>query len=297
MERLTIIDAPSSAGAYSPGQERAPQALRDAGLVEALRRAGVDSEDGGVVAPFRWRPDREHPRAQNLPYVAAAATETARLVAAVPEDRIVLVLGGDCTVGVGTVAGATVPGATTGLVYFDLHADLNVPASVVDGALDWMGVAHLLGEEGAAAELADIGEIDPGRLVLFGLDPAFATDFELAAIERRGIEVVEVEAVAAAHEAAARRALDHLAGCDRLLVHFDVDVIDFLDTPLAENIERQGGLTLRAAMRALAVLVEDEAFRALTVTELNPDHGAADGSTLAAFCDGLAGALGQREVL
>lgn len=293
---MTIIDAPSSAGAYSPGQERAPQALREAGLVERLERSGVRSQDGGSVAPFRWRPDRRQPRAQNLAYVAAAATETARLVAAAAGESPVLVLGGDCTVGVGTVAGASAPGATVGLVYFDLHADLNVPASVVDGALDWMGVAHLLGEEGATPELAVVGEIDPGRLVLFGFDSAFATDFEREAIDRHGIEVIGVEDVAAAHEAAARRALDHLAGCDRLLVHFDVDVIDFLDTPLSENIERQGGLTLEAAMQALSVFCEDEAFRALTVTELNPDHGAADGSTLAAFCSGLAGALGRGAV-
>jgi arginase len=57
---------------------------------------------------------------------------------AVP-GRIVLVLGGDCTIGIGTVAGAQ-----SVLGDIDLHADLNTPASAGDGALDWMALAHML---------------------------------------------------------------------------------------------------------------------------------------------------------
>jgi arginase len=65
-----------------------------------------------------------------------------------------LVLGGDCTVELGTVAGAFGHGPSIGLVYIDLDTDLNTPESTADGALDWMGVAHLLGIEGSATELA-----------------------------------------------------------------------------------------------------------------------------------------------
>ena len=54
-----------------------------------------------------------------------------------------LVLGGDCTVELGTVAGAIRSGTTVGLAYIDLDADLNTPETG-DGILDWMGVAHLL---------------------------------------------------------------------------------------------------------------------------------------------------------
>jgi arginase family enzyme len=67
------------------------------------------------------------------------------------------VLGGDCTVGIGTVAGHVGSGESTGLLYFDAHADLNTPTSVHEGALDWMGMAHVLGEEGAAPELVGVG--------------------------------------------------------------------------------------------------------------------------------------------
>jgi len=65
-----------------------------------------------------------------------------------------LVLGGDCTVGVGTVAGLRHRVERLGVVYVDRHADLNVPDSTVDGALDWMGVAHMLDIPGAVDGLA-----------------------------------------------------------------------------------------------------------------------------------------------
>ena len=64
-----------------------------------------------------------------------------------------------------------------------------------------------------------------------------------------------------------------------MAVHFDVDVIDFLDAPLAENVDRTPGLPLDAAAEALAALLADPRVRAVTVTEFNPHHGEADGST------------------
>ncbi len=55
-------------------------------------------------------------------------------------------------VGIGTIAGHVGAGDRIGVIYFDTHADLNVPASVPEGALDWMGMAHMLGEPGAVGE-------------------------------------------------------------------------------------------------------------------------------------------------
>src|SRR6476469_8621667 len=101
-----VLGAPSSAGAYAPGQELAPAALRDVDLLDLLASAGAAVEDAGDVEGFRWRPDRGSPFAQNAEVVARVAGDVAGRVAALADDaRRVLVLGGDCTVGVGTVAG------------------------------------------------------------------------------------------------------------------------------------------------------------------------------------------------
>ena len=84
-----------------------------------------------------------------------------------------------------------------------------------------------------------------------------------------------------------------LASCDRLAVHFDVDCIDFTDAPLSENTGRNIGLSQDAAFAALTEVLRDPRVSALTITELNPDHGSSDGATLAAFSQRLAAALAQ----
>ncbi len=117
-----------------------------------VREHGVDVRDHGDREMWRWRPDRENRRAQNLGKVVEIVADTARRVAeAAGAGETTLVLGGDCTVGIGTVAGHVESGERVGLVYFDAHADLNVPGSVLPGALDWMGMAHMLGEPETAA--------------------------------------------------------------------------------------------------------------------------------------------------
>jgi arginase len=300
MPALGVLGVPTSAGAFAPGQERAPAALREAGLVDRLRAGGVDVEDLGDSPVWRWRPDTARPRAQNLAEVARIARETADRVARAREDSgAVLVLGGDCTVELGTLAGHVERDEEVGLVYFDVHPDLNTPASVHEGALDWMGMAHALGVEGAEPELAGIGArtplLDDRQVLFFSYGPEQATPFELEQMERRGLARVSVDEVAADPEGTAQRALDEFgARFARLLVHFDVDTVDFNDAPLSENTGRGEGLPLDTALRALRVLVGSERLAALTVTELNPLHGDEEGRTIGRLVDGLVDGLVRR---
>jgi arginase len=290
---IGVIGVPTSAGAFAPGQEQAPAALRGAGLLDMLGgRAGV--RDHGDRAVWRWRPDPASPRAQNAAQVAEIVRETAeRVAASAGEGETTLVLGGDCTVGIGTVAGHVAAGERVGLLYFDSHADLNVPSSVREGALDWMGLAHMLGEEGAVPELVAAGPraplLDADQVVLFGWGPEQATPCERETIERRALSTVPVGEVAADPEAAAERACAALeARCDRLLVHFDVDVIDFTDVPLSENTGRNQGLAYADVMHALARLLASPKLAGLTITELNPAHAEAVPGSLERFAAAVA---------
>lgn len=293
---LGVIGVPSSAGAYGPGQEKAPRALREAGLLERLDAVGFAVADHGDAAVWRWRPDRDNPYAMNLAEVAVSARRTAeRVRAALAAGEFALVLGGDCTVGIGTVAGHDQSGGSSGLVYLDRHADLNTPGSVTDGAFDWMGVAHMLGVAGSALELSGIAGSAPmledDEIVLLAHDARVATTHELVVMERRSLASVPIADVARDPAAGARRALDVLSGCDRIVVHFDVDTIDFADAPLAENTDRNVGLSQEDAFATLTELMRDPRVSALTITELNPDHGSEDGSTVAEFTRRLVAAL------
>jgi arginase len=292
---LALLGAPSSAGAYAPGQEKAPAALRAAGLVPLLESAGRRVTDLGDVAGFRWRVDRERPRAMNAGPAAAVARSVAeRAGTAFAQGSKLLVLGGDCTVELGTVAGALATNRNIGLVYIDLDTDLNTPASTTDGALDWMGVAHMLGLPDTVPEFTTWGPyhplLEPQQIFYFGVDNI--EPFEQRQIAERGLRAIRLPQVAEDPLRAARVVLDTWGrNFDALLVHLDVDVLDYVDTQLAENSRRNWGLTLQKLITALRVFVQDPRWSALTICELNPDHGESDGSTIRTFAESLAGVL------
>ena len=301
--RWSLIGVPTSMGAFAPGQEKAPAALRAAGLVERLTAAGLDILDTGDGPVRRWRPDPANRTAQNADAVAAVARATAgRVEHAVAAGTRTLVLGGECTLALGVVAGhlhaldAGGPAGRVGLVYLDMHPDLNIPASVPDGALDWMGMAHLLGEPGTLPDLAGVGPgtpmLTPRDVVFLGYDRTQMTPHEQERFDALGLYGVPVSSVRTDPAASVEAALGYLGErVERLLVHFDVDVIDFVDAPLSENDGRNVGLPLDQAIQTMTALCADPRLAGVTITELNPDHGAPDGADLARFVDGLTHAL------
>ena len=78
-----------------------------------------------------------------------------------------------------------------------------------------------------------------------------------------------------------------------LVVHFDVDVIDFVDAPLSENTGRNVGITLEHALAVMDDLVDEPRVRVLTITELNPHHAGADPESFARFVTRLARAASR----
>jgi arginase len=296
---LGLIGAPTSAGAFAPGQEDAPAAVRDAGIVARLREAEIEVIDLGDTPRVRWRPDRADPFAMNAEGVRAAALAVADKVAtALKRDLMPLVIGGDCTVELGTVLGWQRHRDATALLYFDPHPDLNTPETAPDGAFDWMGMAHMLGEPGARRELVDLGgnapALDARDVLVFGYSEARATVGERDAIARREIRVIQQADVARDPAAAAAQALEWAQERGPFLMHLDTDSIDFADLPLAENTDRNVGLSFDAVGAALDVLLASSELGALTITEINPHHGEPDGATLQLFLDRLVTALVRR---
>lgn len=290
---LSLIGAPSSAGAYAPGQEKAPAAFRRHGLVSALAGSGRPVNDRGDVPGVRWRPDPDRPKAMNLDAVRRSAAAVADEVAkAMAEGEAALVIGGDCTIELGTVAGALRDGHSVGLVYIDLDVDLNTPETS-DGALDWTGVAHLLDLPGAEMELSGQG---PRRPMLLPTDILYFAANNIAPAEAETMDALDLQRIALAEvksdpAGAARRAVIWGARYERLLVHLDVDVLSFTDFPIAENVRRCDGLSFEALSAALAPLVAAPNWRALTVTEINPDHAPDERETFGRLITMLSRAL------
>jgi arginase len=292
--RLEIVGAPSSAGAYAPGQEKAPAAWRDAGLLAALEARGIEAHERGDVPGFRWQIDRDSPRAMNPAAVADVARAVADEVAAgLADGAAMLVLGGDCTVELGTVAGASRGIGDAGLVYIDYDTDCNTPASVEDGALDWMGVAHLLGLPDTLPALAGVGQrvplLRPEQVLFFA--NGSSTEFERRTIAELGIKQRPLARVKADPAAAAGEVVERWAPrFERLLVHVDVDVLDFFDFPIAEETRRYPALRFEELITALRALVAAPNWAALTICEVNPDHDP-DGSSMRRLSESIAEVL------
>jgi arginase len=290
---IAYVGVPSSLGSYGPGQEKAPQAFRDAGFPEMLRQEGLTVVDYGDLSVRRWRPDRKNPLAQHWEAVIACVQETdARLAEAVSQRHTAVVIGGNCTVEFGVVAANLRKCESLGLIYLDLHADMNTPRSTADGALDWMGVAHMLGLNGTILHLASCGPrhplISPAQVHLVGFDPDSATEWERSAIRDRAIAMSSVADVAQSPVRCADTILSKWGmDFERFLVHLDVDVIDFNDLPLAENYSKNKGLSYSHTLELLGVFLKSPKFVGLTLAEINPDHGAEDGSTIQRFAQDL----------
>jgi arginase family enzyme len=173
MGEFGLLGVPSSAAAHGPGQEKAPAALRRAGLPERLTAAGARVADYGDLPVVRWRPDPQQRRPHNLQAVLDVLGEASRRVGEILADgRVPLVLGGECSVTIAVMAAFRDRGIEPALLYMDGGVDLFTPATNPTGILDSMGVAHLLDEPGTAVDLAGLGPARPllraDRLLLFG---------------------------------------------------------------------------------------------------------------------------------
>jgi len=294
-KKIALIGAPTSAAALGPGHERAPAALRAAGLAERLQSVGFEVADLGDVTPQVFRPDEENPRARNIgPVLAALHALKPRVEQAVKSGALPLILGGDCVIALATLAAVRRYFTQVSLLYFDRDADLNVPATTPSGCVDGMVVAHIIGR-GAPELVRFWGEpplVREPDIALFGLarlDPPEQEWLDRSPMRRYTAAEIQGQGPAAAAEAALERI--HAAS-KQLVLHFDVDAIAAEDFS-ATNLPGSGGLRLDEVRQALEVFARQKNLAALEVTAYNPERDP-DGSAAGVLVDLLASALAAR---
>lgn len=270
---------PSSAAAHWPGQEKAPEALRTAGLVSSLRSAGAQVQDYGDRPTARWHP---HPT-ERTPHNVTAVREVlvdarAGLAEIFAADGVVpLVVGVECTLAIALVSAALEAGHDVALMYVDGGQDLTIPTEhPKEPILDAMGVAHLLDLPGTVDEIAGLGPRRPllqgDRVCFFGYADHEEDVHGLAPGPRYPASRVAGAPVREAEHALAE--LTRTTG--EFVVHFDVDVLDFFGLPAADVPQHGRGLSLETVVSALRVFVRHPGFRGMTVCEFNPDHAEPD---------------------
>ncbi|HEY4777003.1 MAG TPA: arginase family protein [Candidatus Acidoferrales bacterium] len=291
--KIVLLGAPTSAAAMSLGHEGAPTALRAAGLAQRLSSIGYTVTDMGDDPARHFEPDEESPRARNLPRILAAVeTLKPRVELAVKSAALPIILGGDCSIALATVAGVRRYFRHVSMIYMDRDADLNTPATTTSGCVDGMVVSHLTGR-GAAELVRFWGEpplVREPDLALFGLERLDPPEDEI--LQRSTIRsyfAKDIKRTGAA--AAAQTAVDRIRGNGyEFVLHFDVDVIaDFAAT----NYPGSGGLQLEEVRDALKVFVSQKHLAAIEVTAYNPAKDA-DGSGAKLIIDLLAEVFAAR---
>src|SRR5215470_7734717 len=254
MSNWVMIGVPTSAGAHHAGQDLAPDALRAAGLAGQLTSSGLNLTDAGNLPGAVFATDHANPAARNLGTVARVAGEVADAVESAASDGSLLLLGGDCTITIGAVAGLRRLHPGTGLIYLDGDTDIGVPgdgAGEGSGILDSMGISHLLGR--GARQLTHLGGtaplLEPARLAILAADPRETTDEGRDFLAGAGVDLQEAPVFIADPVAAAKHAVAVVtAAADRYLVHFDIDVVDSGDLPLGNYPHYGSGVSLDAAL-------------------------------------------------
>ena len=294
-KKIALIGAPSSAAAFSAGSEKAPAALRAAGLAEKLQSAGYEVVDYGDCAPRLFADDEEHRRARNLTEIVAGLNDLkTRAEMAVKSGALVLVLGGDCAQVIGLLTGVRRYYKHVNLLWFDRDADLNTPASTPSGRIDGMVVAHIIGK--GAPELvrfwSDAALVREPDVTLFGLERIDPPEQEfLSKSPMRHIDAADIQlkgASKAAHEAVTQVHAD----AREFVLHLDIDVIAQEDFA-AVNVPGSGGMRFDDVRISLLEFAKQKNLIGLDVAQYNPDKDA-DGSGAKKLVDLLVEALSAR---
>jgi arginase len=275
--KVALIGVPSSAGARQAGQEHAPHCLRAAGLVQRLISQGYEVMDLGDLNQVSFRPDLDNPKKQNLSLVLDVLRQVEESVELAIANRAwPLILGGDCSITIGVIAALIKHFPSLGLSYIDGDVDLNTPETTNTGIFDGMVLAHILGR--GADELRYFGSRCPllaeQQIALFGysaqaggIDPV-----EIDILRNTQMAKFPLEEIDADVQTAAIRALQELESkAEQILVHFDVDVVDYDDFP-AVDVPHRPGLALAQAQDALRIFVGSRRSVGLVVTEFNAAH-------------------------
>lgn len=275
--RVAIVGAPLDLGAGRRGVDMGPSAVRVANLNSRLASLPCDVEDLGNVAVVQPESHPEgHASARYLPQIADVCARLAVLVEETMKRGVFpLVLGGDHSIAVGTVAGLSRhyrgQNQKLGLIWVDAHADMNTPETTPSGNIHGMPLACCAGM--GPPELTEIfgysPKINPRNIAIVGLRDVDTTErgniqrssvrtFTMRQIDERGLRAVMDDAIGIASDGTAGF---HLS--------LDMDSVDPHEAPGVGTPVR-GGLTYREAHLAMETICDSGKMRAMEVVEVNP---------------------------
>ncbi len=270
---VRIIGVPIDLGADRRGVDMGPSAIRYAGLQSRLERLGWKVEDtGNLEVPVPETREIKDKCLKYLPEIVKVSQELQQAVAQAIRDGVVpLVLGGDHSLGIGSLSGVAGSGKRCGVLWFDTHGDYNSPETTGSGNIHGMPLAVANGI--GAKELTSIGgehkklleentviigarDFDPQEREL--LHRSQITVYTMSDIDQLGMKEIVTRALAIAGR-----------GTEGIHVSFDLDVIDLVEAP-GVGTPVPGGINYREAHLAMELVAESKLLVSMDMAEVNP---------------------------
>jgi len=279
---VEIVGVPMDLGGNRRGVDMGPSAIRYAGLANKLAEIGYRVRDRGNVhvkdpaeghathtyEKYEGETGRRKPH--NVSEIVRASEELAVAVEDIAKaGNIPIVLGGDHSIGMGTIAGLDRAGKRAGVIWIDAHGDINTPETSPSGNVHGMPFAVALGlagdpfpaslrgtTDGKHGVLIAIRDIDPGEKD--NIRRAGVTAITMADIDRSGMADTMKKAIAVAGQAPGG-----------IHVSLDMDALDPDEAPGVGTPVR-GGLSYREAQLAMEMLAASGKLRSIEVAEVNP---------------------------
>ena len=276
-KKVCLVGVPMDLGGGRRGVDMGPSALRIAGIEAGVQGLGLEFEDRGNV-PVREPASRQppNPRARFLDEIVECCRALrARVEAILEEGAFPVVIGGDHSIAIGTVAAISSyhhrQGRSIGLLWFDAHGDMNTPESSPSGNIHGMPLACCVGR--GVPELVRLGDrvpmVDVEKAVLIGvrtIDRLEKEEIKASGLHAFTLRDIDMHGIHKVMRMAIEIASTGTAG-----FHLTFD-LDGTDPSVAPGVGTPvpGGTTLRESHLIMEHAAESGRLLGLEMTEINP---------------------------
>src|SRR5690625_990905 len=271
---ISLIGVPMDLGQTRRGVDMGPSAIRYAGIIEKLEKLNFTIHDLGNIDILR--PDRKERESEdklrNLAQIVEANTTLAKIVdEQVQKKNFPLVLGGDHSIAIGSLAGISAHYHNLGVIWYDAHGDINTPTTSPSGNIHGMPLAVSLGlgHKKLTSILYDRPKIKPENVVLIGVRDLDEGEKDL--LRQLNIKVYtmhEIDRLGMSH--VMNETIDYLQGrTDGVHLSFDLDGMNPSEAP-GVGTPVIGGVTYRESHLAMEMLAEANIITSAEFVEVNP---------------------------
>ncbi|SDH49715.1 arginase [Alteribacillus persepolensis] len=272
-QNISMVGVPMDLGQNRRGVDMGPSAIRYAGVIERLEALGYRVEDKGDIAIEKKDAVKASPKnLSNLYAVTKANEKLAETVASIYEkNAFPLVIGGDHSIAIGTIAGASGYFENLGVIWYDAHGDLNTAQTSPSGNIHGMPLAVSLGM--GHPSLTNIQtskpKIKPENVVIIGARELDAGEKDYIRQSKMPVYTMhEVDRLGMSE--VMRRAITYLEDkCDGVHLSLDLDGLDPHDAP-GVGTPVIGGLSYRESHLAMEMLAESDFITSCEFVEVNP---------------------------